>query len=198
LTSTAGPGLGAEPALGPPYAGEDGRSESFGRHCGGGGSIGADAVADLVMTTTFRPGSGGGGGSGTWNSFIDGAGCGGGGGGGAVRVASITQISIGPSAAIRAVGGPGGSFTGGNGGGGGSGGAIYLSAPALNVMGTLDASGATRPAGGNGGGSGGMGRIRISTLPDRCAIAATTVPPMLDGCNPADMPGYAYVASYPF
>ena len=56
-----GGGGGVAPA---PYGGEDGVASDANAACGGGGSIGASAAADLLVTSTFRPGSAGGGGAG--------------------------------------------------------------------------------------------------------------------------------------
>ena len=190
-------------------------------YSGGGGSIGADAAADLAMLTTFRPGSGGGGGGGF-------AGAGGGGGGGAVRIVSPTAITVAASASILANGGNGGVQTttgyyynpGANGvtggmGGGGSGGAIYLSASTVNLAGTLSANGGLGGVtttldgvaglwqGNTGaGGNGGLGRIRIAAdtfNPNTTTAPVVTpaLPSALDGSVNAS--GLAFVsARYPY
>ncbi len=184
-------GEGGEPSFaGTPlavYAGGNGCSDRD----GGGGSIGADAVADLAVASTFRPGSGGGG-SGPASSCARGSG--GGGGGGAVRIASATRIVIGSAGEVRANG-----EAGGNGGGGaGSGGVIYLSAPELESLGRVSAIG-----GGTAGcRSGGVGRIRLSVLPERCTAWGAFDPPLpTGGCVPSATPappGRTYIDTYPF
>jgi len=168
---------------------------------GGGGSIGSEAVLDLTMATTFRPGSAGGGGGGDEGS-------GGGGGGGAVRVASPVSITVGASGRIAAQGGRGGRQScGGGPGGGGSGGAIYLASPVLTV-----ATGAVVSASGGAGGgdvsvltqaagTGGLGRIRLSAGVGAagCTVSGTFTPALVSGCaaTTSPTPARPYVARYP-
>ncbi|MCB9634292.1 MAG: putative metal-binding motif-containing protein [Sandaracinus sp.] len=104
-------GFGGEPGLGA-YSGDDAYTTTvrYGTG-GGGGSIGRDAVMDLAVATTFRPGSGGGGGGANYQS-----GGGGGGGGGALRLASATSIRV--RGRLLANGGAGGEGTNFGGGGG--------------------------------------------------------------------------------
>jgi len=181
------------------YGGEDGLN-----YCAGGGSIGLAASADLAVADYFQSGSGGGGGGAA--NYASGGG-GGGGGGGALRIATEGRLVIGQDGRVRANGGGGGS--GGNtsvgGGGGGSGGVVYLAARELVVEGYVSAVG-----GGGGGagsctggraGAGGLGRIRVSALPERCAIDDDAFnPPLSDGCNVsiADEPGMTYIDTFPF
>lgn len=157
---------------------------------GGGGSIGADAAADLAITSTFRPGSGGGGGGGD-------EGTGGGGAGGAVRIASTVSITIGATGQILTNGGAGGNLAcAGGSGGGGSGGAIFLASPAITVAAgaQLSAVGgdATTP-----GGAGGLGRIRLSLDPSASSAAGTLSPPLASGLSASCVSGKTCVAAWP-
>ena len=82
-----------------------------------------------------------------------------------------------------------------SGGGGGSGGVIYLAAPALEVTGELDAG---PGAAGRRGGAGGLGRIRLSTVPERCVLFGRYDPPLVDGCAPTGaQPGRTFIDLYP-
>ena len=185
-TTSGAVGGGAEPGHGA-YAGTDG-STGFGGFGGGGGSIGLPAVNDLACDTTFYPGSGGGGGaagSPNWGS-------GGGGGGGALRIATPTQMTLGITGELLANGGQGGS--GFQSGGSGSGGVIYIAAPTLRLLGSMSAVGGAPTT---TGGAGGLGRIRISTLAERCEIAATSNPPFISGCEASSQPESVYVARFP-
>ena len=195
-------GEGGEPSAPVPYAGANGGTAVLSLGGGGGGSIGAAAIDDLAMASTFFPGSGGGGGSGVTDGSGAFMGCGGGGGGGALRISSHTSITLALSGSITARGGRGGGMGAsrlGAGGGGGSGGAIYIAAPAVSLAGDVDASGG---AGGDGfssanGGLGGIGRIRISALAERCIVSGTTVPPMMGACASTDAEGFVYIAEFP-
>lgn len=190
------------------YAGGVGGSNALGATGGGGGSIGRAAIDDLAVKTTFQPGSGGGGGSGRAaapnvppaNLIVGGTG--GGGGGGALRIASAVSIEIGAMAQIRSDGGAGGDTNQmpGGGGGGGSGGVIYLSAPSLQVAGSVSSVGG--PGGGPSapGGLGGLGRIRLSVDPAHCALTGTFKPELMAGCNPSvggGMPDHVFIAAFP-
>ena len=186
-------GGGGEPGFGA-YSGGNGGG-NVGATGGGGGSIGRDAIADLAVATTFRPGSGGGGGG---HNRGEGGG-GGGGGGGALRIASATSITI--TGRLLANGGPGGprfGFGNGASGGGGSGGVIYLAAPELSTAGEVSAVGGVAPA--DDSGAGGLGRIRLSTIPERCSLAGTFEPRLADGCARTDpaVPERVYIDVYPF
>jgi len=208
-------GAGGEPGTSAPYRGSDGTarcSDTLHGTGGGGGSIGALAIADLAVRTTFSPGSGGGGGAGgaTTCAYTAAAGGGGGGGGGALRIASPTRLVV--SGTLRAPGGEGGAgsvvgYTNGSqgaGGGGGSGGVIYLAAPSIDVSGSLSAAGGAGGGGGGGcgglGGAGGMGRIRVSTLPETCSLRGDWEPPLASGCAASTAmgtPGRVFVGTYP-
>ncbi len=186
------------------YAGADGASHAASGG-GGGGSIGLDAATDLAVASTFRPGSGGGGGgSGSCSSGGNGAAAGGG-GGGALRLASSTRIEIASGAVVTARGGVGGRTASGarnsGGGGGGSGGVIYLSAPELAMSGSVLAGGGAGGSNTDGasGGRGGPGRIRVSTLPERCSIVGIFSPGLVSGCDetPTPMDLMTYVGVYP-
>ncbi|AKF04783.1 putative metal-binding motif-containing protein [Sandaracinus amylolyticus] len=185
------------PAQGGQAHGRYAGTSSPGCHGGAGGSIGALAVADLRVATTFRPGSGGGGAGG---SYLNGSG-GGGGAGGAVRIASATRIEITSTGAVRADGGAGGTGPsgGGNGGGGGSGGVVYLVAPSMQIDGTVSAVGGVGGGGGSPqrGGNGGLGRVRLSVLEEECTITGVVSPVLLDGCGPSAVREHPYVARYP-
>ena len=180
-------GGGGEPGQGV-YSGQDGAEGGSGWG-GGGGSIGLPAIVDLAAVSTFYPGSGGGGGAGNANWPASG----GGGGGGALRIASATRIEISATGQIRSDGGLGGSAVGP--GGSGSGGIVYLAAPEMSLAGAISAvGGAAR----GGGGAGGLGRIRISTLPERCnALSLSSTPPLQNGCQEANEREFAYVGRYP-
>jgi hypothetical protein len=198
-----GPGQGGEPVLTTPYRGGDG-NQCSGNPCAGagGGSIGLLAEGDLAMSAmTFFPGSGGGGG----NNGNGCAGGGGGGGGGALRISSLTSITIDTGASVLANGGDGGAggATGGGRGGGGSGGAIYLMAPSFSMMGTVSAAGGRGDQGPgcacSFGGAGGIGRVRLSIDPAHCTIIGSVTPPVVSACmltTPA-MYGHTYIAQYP-
>lgn len=185
---------------------------------GGGGSIGVAAAADLRVGTTFYPGSGGGGGSADYlDRPVFGGTSGGGGGGGALRIWSMTRITI--NGRVLANGGDGGdAFIGnsrlamcdpqpGAAGGGGSGGVIFLRAPAVTtgVRARVSAAGgaggvSSLYATGGAGGDGGLGRVRLSADPAQCTLGGTFVPPLVAACAPtagAGTPGRAYVAAYP-
>ena len=209
----ASAGAGGQ-AGGAPYDGAPGQSGfdvCGGLAAGGGGaSIGAAAVSDLGMATTFVPGSGGGGGSASYGTGLSAAEGGGGGGGGALRLSSPTRITV--SGTLRADGGVGGNGSDGNttcfaaeggaGGGGGSGGAIYLASPIVTVTGTANAvggSGGTRGANvsGGDGGRGGLGRIRFSVSPATCTVSGAFNPPLRSGCAVTNSAGFAYIAGYP-
>jgi hypothetical protein len=178
------------------YGGCGDGSTGFG---GGGGAIGADAEADLAVASTFRPGSGGGG---TGGSYCSG-GAGGGGGGGALRIASMTRITVEAGGALLADGGRGGAYGGAPGAGGGSGGVIVLVSPALRVDGTLRAIGGAPGAASTSvsafGGAGGLGRIRLATLAEECAISGDVRPAPVAGCTvtATPVPERVYVARYP-
>ena len=91
-------------------------------------------------------------------------------------------------------------------GGGGSGGVVYLSAPRMDLHGTMDARGG---AGGANrqtecasvtGGAGGLGRVRLSVDPSQCSPPDTSFPPVGTGCAPSPdggVPGQAYVGLWP-
>lgn len=100
---------------------------------------------------------------------------------------------------MRADGGAGGNATGtGSGGGGGSGGVVFLASPELEVRGAVSARGG---AAGSFGGVGGVGRIRLSTLPERCTLYGLWSPGIVSGCAPTrtdPMPGRVYIDEYPF
>jgi hypothetical protein len=194
------PGRGGEPGYGAYSGGDGSRSRAA-----GGGSIGRDAIADLAVASTFRPGSGGGGGTGAASASDNSGGAGGGGGGGAIRISTPGTLRIGMAGAVRADGGRGGLGSAGGSygsGGGGSGGVVYLASPRLEVEGDVTArAGAGGVAGTMVGGSGGLGRIRISMLPELCDVALGTFdPPLASACSatfPA-VPERTYVDIYPF
>ncbi len=194
-------------------AGYDGFTNAF-VGGGGGGSVGALAVADLAVKTTFQTGSGGGGGSADYlNRPVFGGTSGGAGGGGALALSTPATLTI--HGQLLANGGIGGDAVIGTpgpkcdpqpgaGGGGGSGGVIVLSAPSI----TLGAEGTISAAGGAGGaqsefasgglgGAGGLGRIRLSVTPSSCSLAGTMNPPPASGCASANQAGFTYVGSYP-
>ncbi|MDO9020363.1 MAG: hypothetical protein Q8S73_11450 [Deltaproteobacteria bacterium] len=209
-----------------PYDGEDGttgRAQCAGASGipgaflggGGGGSIGAAAAGDLAVATTFQPGSGGGGGSADYG-FRPGAGgtSGGGGGGGALRITSMTRITV--SGSVLANGGAGGAaYVGtamaegcdpapGAAGGGGSGGVIFLRAPEITTSATARISAVggvgrlSSPfATGGRSGAGGLGRIRLSVSSAGCMLGGTFQPPLASGCSPSAMAGTTFVAAYP-
>ena len=174
----------------------------------GGGSIGARALHDLAVASTFEPGSGGGGGTLlAVSEFAVSSGGGGGGGGGALRIASRTGIFVGPTGALLAEGGDGqlwdddpnpvGAI---HPGGAGSGGVIYLAAPKLDVQ-----PGARVSALGGSGGldstTGGLGRIRLSVDPEQCRLDGSFQPPLVDRCHPTPPPGVrcgVYVGAWPW
>jgi len=189
---------GGQPGI-PSYSGLPG--DAFGccdLNGGGGGSIGMAAVLDLAMATTYTTGSGGGGGSGIRGGTGNMSAGGGGGGGGAIRITSLTSMTLGPTGSILALGGAGGaSQASGGGGGGGSGGAIYLAAPTMDLRGEVDASNGAGGSGSGRGGAGGLGRIRLSTDPAACVLTFRSVPPVMTDCNPTDMPGFVYVGVWP-
>ncbi len=197
------PGTGGQ-ASDPYFAGGDGNvsTDCMGRGHGaggGGGSIGEEASSDPgVERGTFYAGSGGGGGG----ARLGLCGGGGGGGGGAVRVASAGRIVI--RGAVLAEGGAGGSWRPGSpdragGGGGGSGGVIYLSAPDLDVSGTVSVLGGIGGVSGtDDGGDGGPGRIRLSIDPGRCTSSATWLGAAVSCVvNTSLAPGRGYVGRYP-
>ena len=202
LTATAGrggaqdggpnEGGGGEPGQGA-YSGDDGAMLPNGIG-GGGGSIGLPAILDLAVTDTFYPGSGGGGAAATtWAS-------GGGGGGGALRISSSTRITVTVTGSVTANGGQGGTRMGV--GGAGSGGVVYLVAPAMMLQGAVLAAGGA-PQAENGSteplsGGGGLGRVRLSTLEERCSVqGATLTPPLMNGCAIANEREFTYVGRYP-
>ncbi len=168
-------------------------------HCAGpshqdtgadGGSIGAAAILDLAVQTTFQPGSGGG----EHDVFGSNAHSTGGGAGGALRVASLTSIELGPRALILADGAPGGRAVGGGRGGSGSGGVIVLSAPSVRVPPTAEVSA-------NGREGRGVGRIRVAVDPARCSLEGTFRPPLATGCvagDPARAQGQTLVTRWPY
>ena len=182
---------------------------------GGGGSIGTAAAADLGVFDTFQTGSGGGGGSADYlNRPVFGGTSGGGGGGGAVRLTSVSTITI--DGQILANGGPGADANIGNGsmascdpqpgaaGGGGSGGVIYLAAPTITVTSsaTVSATGGVGGLGsefatGGAGGSGGPGRIRLSVTPSSCKLSGSFNPPLAAGCTETNKVGATYIGAYP-
>lgn len=169
---------------------------------GCGGSIGAVAASDLAVASTFRPGSGGGASGGASSGSGAGGGAGGG-GGGALRLVSLTSITVGANGVIRVNGGRGGSAAGvgaDGGGGGGSGGVIVLAAPSVTNYGTISAVGGLGGTGAfGGGGAGGTGRVRVSTYIDRCLLGSID-PPARGACAASvqgGVPGYTYVARYP-
>jgi hypothetical protein len=184
------------------YAGEDAScGENYGAGGGGGGAIGADAEADPAVASTFRPGSAGGGGGG---GYAGPTGGGGGGAGGAVRIASAMRIQLAAWGEILVDGGDGAEGEGGGGGGGGgSGGVIFLSAPTMELFGTLSATGGggaertQRTYGGNGG----LGRIRLSVLPEECNASGSFAPALAgsvcDVTPGAGTPGSIYIARFP-
>lgn len=190
------------------YAGGAGGTNSLGASGGGGGSIGATAIGDLAVATTFQPGSGGGGGGARVappnipppNVTVCGGG--GGGGGGALRVSSPVSIGIVSGAALHADGGAGGgtvTFPGG-GGGGGSGGVIYLAAPAITIAGNVSALGGASGGPSAPGGVGGLGRIRLSVDPAQCTVTGTLAPSFTASCVATAGGGTAervYVGVYP-
>ncbi len=214
-TPTNVPGGGGGGGIGSGnYAGETGQTPGAGDAGngggGGGGSIGLDAEADLGAATTFRAGSAGGGGAGSNFSSNWAGGGGGGGAGGALRLAASESLTLSASARLTVRGGDGGNGHGvttnlasrSGAGGGGSGGLVYLAAPAVSMLGLIDASG------GQGGvvpgrssavgGDGGLGRIRISTLESSCTISAGGLtPPAVSGCTPASAPERTHVGTYP-
>jgi len=208
-------GGGGAASLGAPYAGGSGTAvsaASFRCGGGGGGSVGAAAAGDLRVTeATFRPGSAGGGGGGNFNACgglcRPQQGMGGGGGGGALRIASSRSITLAPASVVRVTGGAGGTTTaaiGGCPGGSGSGGVVYLSAPEVRcdrcVLHAAGGPAVSSGYAGANGGAGGMGRIRMSVVPSRCAIGATTAPPMpAGGCaaSTAARSGEVYIGAYP-
>jgi hypothetical protein len=204
-------GLGAQPGGGGQggrsgnilYDGESGAAAgcadgtiSLGAGGGGGGSVGAAALTDLGMLTTFAPGSGGGGGGG-------GHGQGGGGAGGALRLSSTTAIVI--EGRILANGGRGGDGACcGGGGGGGSGGAVMLYAPSV-LTGSSALISAVGGRGGNAdgiragaGGNGGLGRVRITVNRTTCSLSGTFNPPLSNGCTPTPggVPGRVFVGPF--
>jgi len=198
------------------YAGGDGAHATlcadggdgldFGSGGGGGGAIGEDAAEDLRVLRTFRPGSSGGGGGGeSWRGSDSGNGGGGGGGGGAIRISSETRVHVAATGLVSASGGDGGSaVTGAGGGGGGSGGVVYLSAPVVDVRGTVRASrGEGGDSGGCGcnGGAGGIGRIRISATPTECTLEGEFDPPLAgpNRCeiSTSDAAGTVFVTEWP-
>jgi hypothetical protein len=190
LDGGGGGGAGAAPYGG--TAGMNDRGASSAGGGGGGASIGTDAVADLQVSTTFRPGSAGGGGAGPDSG-------GGGGGGGALRISSLTRIVL--TGSLLANGGAGGraQFTGGS-GGGGSGGVIYLLAPEMSLNGVISAVGGLGGQTASSiiahGGHGGLGRIRLSVDRARCTSGAAATPPIT--CSAAaPMAGVGYTAAYP-
>jgi len=182
---------------------------------GGGGSIGAAAAADLGVFKTFQAGSGGGGGSADYlNRPVYGGTSGGGGGGGALRLMTVSTITV--NGQILANGGPGADANIGNGsiancdpqpgaaGGGGSGGLIYLAAPTITVASsaTISAKGGVGGLGsefatGGAGGSGGPGRIRLSVAPSSCKLSGSFNPPLAAGCTETNKVGATYVGAYP-
>jgi hypothetical protein len=148
----------------------------------GGGTIGAAALADLPVRSTFSRGSGGGG------AVLGGYG-GGGGAGGALRVSSPERIVLAATTRLRANGGAPGP-----GGGGGSGGVVYLAAPTLRVPVGAEVSAA------GGSGAGGVGRVRVSTTRATCTLDGSLTPPATPSCasSPAaGTPGFAYVGAWP-
>ena len=179
-------------------------------------SIGALAVADLAVSTTFQTGSGGGGGSADYlNRPVFGGTSGGGGAGGALRLSTPATITI--TGMLLANGGPGGDANTGIGsnancdpqpgaaGGGGSGGVIYLSAPSLTVgsAATIMAAGGGGGGGsefatGGAGGKGGLGRIRMS-VGASCSLSGTFNPPLANGCNATagGVRGKTFIGAFP-
>lgn len=123
-----------------------------------------------------------------------------------IRLSSPTRINIAATGSVRATGGAG--VIGNNRGasGGGSGGVVYLAAPELRNDGTINAAGgaggvANAPACMNTGGRGGPGRIRLSTVPERCTLFGNWDPLLVSGCDPtatSPTPGLVYIDVYPF
>ena len=82
---------------------------------------------------------------------------------------------------------------------------VYLATPELHVDGDVSAAGGAGAVTVDGcagnGGAGGAGRIRISTVPERCTTLGNWNPMLVDGCNVTASPGTAgrvYIDLYPF
>jgi len=205
-------GLGGEPTSGV-YAGGDAASctpqaSYYAGHGGGGGSIGIEAARDLAMRSIFRPGSagGGGGGSGIRGAELCAGGGGGGGAGGALRLVSLSSITIASTGVLRADGGAGGdgdptpSAAWSGAGGGGSGGAVELAAPSVQTEGMISTVGGAGGSAGCTAGAGGLGRVRVSVRPGMCQLSGLWTPPLDAGCTATSTPtpGVVYVGGYPF
>ncbi len=164
-----GSGGGERSAPDSSFGGGGGAFATNGGNSGLGGPNGGQAYGNCLIVP-FCGGSGGGGG----NQFGYGYAGRGGAGGGAVHIISLGKIDI--SGSISAKGADGESTNGSAGpygfgcagGGGGAGGAIAMTAPLIDVDGSLIVDGGKGGAavhqyagGGSDGGDGGIGRIRI-------------------------------------
>lgn len=159
-----GLGGGSNPEVNPALFGGGGGGGSHANGGSGGtyvGGNGGQAVSDCTEIAHRTGGCGGGGGARNAEASCGGSEGHGGHGGGWLALVSMTKVLV--EGTIAAIGTPGTQGclgllddAVGGGGGGGAGGTIVLSAPALEVTGTLDVSGGR---GGEGRAQGAAGTV---------------------------------------